>query len=179
MLFRSEATQEIPSAGTEVDLKHPFEMFRELNQNQVLAEERFRQARRRCNELGVDVLYDAQSSSFAQDDEGEQTARAVLARCAGPDKYPDVQTWLDGISGDVTAANWEGIDVTPSAGSNELDRQPWALYDDSWSAVAPGAGKGRIQRDQAARDVLREEAKEQWAESMGVLKEDWDAHHWG
>ncbi|KAF2158632.1 hypothetical protein M409DRAFT_30857 [Zasmidium cellare ATCC 36951] len=176
---RHEVTQQPSYLGMHAEPKHPFESFKQLNQNQVLAEERFRRARHRCNELGVDVLYDAQSSSFAQDAEGEQRARATLANFAGPGKYPQVQKWLDGVADEVVDEGSKDQSLTPSTATSAWDGCPWVDYDDSWSAVAPGAGKSRIQRAQTARDALRAEAKEQWAKTMGVSKDDWDAHHWG
>lgn len=74
-----------------IDRIHSFEVFKELNGIQVEAEEKFRQTRRRCIELGVDIFCDAQSPCSPPDDGAEEEQRALFARCVGPEQYPKVQ----------------------------------------------------------------------------------------
>ncbi|KAK4505101.1 hypothetical protein PRZ48_003064 [Zasmidium cellare] len=161
------------------DNVHPFQLFMEFNQDQIKAEERFRAARQRCHELGVDILYEDQTSFFTEGPDVLKKEIPAMADFIGPANNPVVQAWLDD---EVHSA--AGVDGAEQAAPQPEDPDDWSLqgrrdWNDSCSAVDWGRGKVRIQTAQAAERDLREEAIKHWARTMGASTEDWNARHWG
>lgn len=175
-----------PEADGKVEM-HEFERFVGLNRRQIEAEERFREARRRCQELGVEIPYN-QTSSFAEDAGfDEEKVREYLLQFSGPDKFPKVNEWLENVvqvESDRTSADRDVDQAsrmpTPEVSEEEArnvrnDLRP----DDCLDSVAFGRGKERIRKVQMAADSMRDEAMAQWAQREGKSKADWDNSHWG